>query len=256
MTQEREPEISPFKKFFEFQKFRLTRRAILSGERLYEWTPRERKSRDYLGPLHFNIQQSIFSGLPPLVLVTIFDYWYQIYKDPTEDDKLGQMFEGIYRVIYNFTTPILFTLFAYILARASLRRNDVTPDKVEKAKKAYLYFDGAYGLYSQALLSLAFSLIIWSQTHTKALNNLPPYLLFVGFILFLIAAIYQLSLTYWRIPKKLFKEVNGYTAGVSPCERYFFASVIGVPAISYFAIAALLLFSGMIVEILDQLRPH
>jgi hypothetical protein len=249
-------EASPFKGFFEFQKFQNTRRAILSGKPLYELNSDERQKKDYLDALHFNIQESIFAALPAVLIPKALDWIYENSKNPVAEDvqKIVEVFQGTVENLTAFFTPIILTLLASSLARASLRKADSTTEKINKAKKAYLYFDGAYGLYFQGFLSLSFSLNTWMSSHQPIANSsVGRWLSYFAIVLFTIGFFGQLKITWWSIPRRLFK-ANGYLSGNAPWFRYSRTLLFGVPILSFTITIVLAIFSLVLTVLLVLLQ--
>lgn len=237
--------LKPFKQFFEFRKFWSTRKAILSGVPLYDWNPSERQKSGYLNHWSFNIQESAFAALPVIVLTRILDFLFDEFKNKPPDlgslDERTKVFietaKATDQFFSAFFAPAFLTLLVSLLAWGSLKGSDSTPEKRARARKAYLYFDGAYGLCFQILLSLVFSLMAWGSNHTKFVEKLPPFVFFVLGILFMVGLIGQFIETNKTIPRKLFK-MNGYSFRVRhfwqrkrpddpPWSKYSFALILG-----------------------------
>jgi len=242
--------IKPFKQFFDFRKFWNTRKAILSGVPLYDWDSSQRQKSGYLNHWNFNIQESTLAALPVILLTKVLDFLFDKFKDKPLDiaslDERTKVFietaQATDQFFSAFATPAFLTLLVFLLAWGSLKGSDSTPEKRARAARAYLYFDGAYGLYFQLLLSLVFSLMTWGSNHTKLVEKLPPFVSFVLVILFIVGLIGQLIETNKTIPRKLFK-VNGYSFRVKhfwqrkhpddpPWSKYSFALILaGWPVI-------------------------
>ncbi|MEG5172818.1 hypothetical protein [Microcoleus sp. B3-D7] len=244
MNHEREPNIftdeeaSPFKHFFDFKKFRKTQKAILSGDKLYEWNIKELRDRGYFEPLYFNIQESVFAALPTVAIVKILDWLYG-----TENDKFGELFQGTFGVLCAFVAPFVLTLLASLLAKASLKKNDLSPSKIDRARKAYLFFffEGAYGLYLQGLFSLVTSLIIWMSLPENSQLQIPSELFVILLLSFLVLLALQLKVTWWNIPTQLFK-INGYSGRSSPRFKYscnLLFSLLGITVVNFVVVAFL-----------------
>ncbi|MEG4146591.1 hypothetical protein [Microcoleus sp. Pol12B5] len=259
MNHEREPnlftdeEASPFKQFFDFKKFRKTRKAILSGDKLYEWNIKELRDRGYLAPLYFNIQESVFVALPSVVIIKIIDWRYPKPPDASDD---WELFQGTFGALCAFVAPFVLTLLASILAKASLKKNDLSPSKIDRARKAYLYFDGAYGLYLQGLLSLVTSLLGWAIWMSGQENSQEPISSEIGLILllfFLVLLALQSKITLWNIPRQLFK-INGYSGQSSPWFKYSYNLLLAVPAITVVNLAFLAFLSGILTVFMMAIK--
>ncbi|MBE9016301.1 hypothetical protein IQ272_09145 [Chroococcidiopsidales cyanobacterium LEGE 13417] len=227
-------ETSPFKQFFEFQKFQKTRRAVLSGEPIYELSLEERQKQDYLDALYFNLQESFFAALPTVVIIKVLNWIFENSKSPVlgETQKFFEVFQGIRGGLTAFVAPIIFTFLASFLAKASLKKVDYTTEKINRTTKAYLYFDGACGLYFQSSLSLSSSLIVWLANHSIVGNSIGIWSMNFAMILLLIGLLGQLKITWWSIPRRLFR-VNGYTSSNAPWFKYSRTLLFSVPILSF-----------------------
>lgn len=244
-------ETSPFKQFFEFQKFQNTRRAVLSGKPLYELSLEERQKNDYLDALQFNIQESLFAALPTVVIIKALNWIFENSKAPIagETQKFFEVFQGICGGLTAFIAPIIFTFLASFLARASLKKVDSTPEKINRAKKAYLYLDGACGLYFQSSLSLSSSLVNWMFNHSLENSSLNGWLIVFAILLLIIGLFGQLKITWWSIPRRLFR-VNGYTSGNAPWFKYSRTLLFGVPILSFIFYVILMALSFALTLVL------
>lgn len=243
-------EASPLKDIIEFKKFWNTRKAILYGEKLYDWSPKKLREQGYLRPLYFNLKESLFAALPAAVIVKILDW---LFKAEEKEDFI-QISQGIFELSITLTIPLVLTLLASFLAKASLKKNDLTPSKIERAEKAYLYFDGSYGFFRQTVLSFVSSFLAWSSNNNQELINKIPSVFFVLiFFVFIIALIFQIKLTWWTIPKKLFK-INGYISNNSPWLKYFRTLLFTVPLITLLTSICLFIFSVILAAFLIAIK--
>jgi hypothetical protein len=102
--------------------------------------------------------------------------------------------------------PAILTLSALVSGHASLRPEDVTPERRRIATHAYLYFEGSYGLPSEAALGLA-TTTLFSLNHYR--RFLPLWLVIPVVIIGAIAFVRVRRDRRETIPRMLFV-VNGY----------------------------------------------
>ena len=264
--------IKPFKQFFEFRKFWNTRKAILSGVPLYDWNSSERNKSGYLNHWSFNIQENAFAALPVIVILKVLDFLFDKFKDvppsPNYQDEYTKVFFEVSKstdqFFLAFFAPTVLTLIVFLQAWSSLKGSDSTPETRARARRAYLYFDGAYGFYFQILLSLAYSLQAWSDDHTKLLERVPPFTFLVFDIIFMVGTIGQLLETGKKVPIKLFK-INGYSSRERqfwqrkrpddpPWSKYHFAIILGCWPVIIIVFTVLFTLSGITATVLTSIK--
>lgn len=197
-----------------------TRRAVLQGEPLWEYSKEALNDKKYLTPWQFNIQQSLLSATPAI----IFGYFIKLaYHNESVCVPLDQtnceiqagigsgiqfllgtnpeaiaFFEKLSGALSALVVPIALALTSYAAASGSLLPDHKTPQSLARARRVYLYWDGAYGLWPQLLIAL-----LWS--FQAATGAEPIIILLVAFPI----VAWQNTLTLWKIPKGLFA-LNGY----------------------------------------------
>lgn len=204
------------------KKFWKTKNAVRTGVPLYEWSSSQRKEKGFLGPWSLNIQETLYASLPSGFIVKVLDFLYgrpQILSHETEQlDKRTQIFNEILKstnqFFHSFYVPIFFTLIVLIVGWCSLKRKDSTKESRARSRKAYLYFDGAYGLFSQFILTLYISLEIWFKLRPELLLQIPHAMEIAWYSLVAIAFVIQFYLSMMKIPDLLF-QVNGYNSNRS-----------------------------------------
>lgn len=92
----------------------------------------------------------------------------------------------------------------------TLRRRDSTSAKRRRARFAYLYFIGAYGLYSQFFLAFGVSFLSTDLGQKVLVQSQLGYLSIAFFVALVLCGIWQLIITVRKIPRLLFV-ANGYS---------------------------------------------
>jgi len=249
-----------FKELFDLKKFWNTRKAILNGVPLYDWNSNDRQRSGYLNHWTFNIKESVFVSLPAILLTRVLDFLFNDYKNKPQDFNSLDEFQKIFYETSQATSqffsaiaaPAFLTLTVFLLAWCSLKNSDSTPRKRARARSAYLYFDGAYGLYFQLLLSLVSSLTLWGSNHTAILGEIPPLIYIVLVILFVIGLIGQCIETYIRIPRKLFK-VNDYSSRLR-WGKYLSTLLLGSWLLSIGVVVILTILSIITATVLTYMK--
>jgi hypothetical protein len=181
--------VEPLEKIREITKFWKTRRAILSGLPLYDFSKKALDDEGYLGPWKFNLLQSTLSALPAVIVPFLARYFHISTSDADSDDILNEVFES-------FALPFILMLTAFVVGRASVWKADSTKATKKRAARIFLYLDGALGLFPQLFAVAVLSIADYDQF------ELP------SFVLWLIS-MWQLFVTMNTIPDRLFL-VLGY----------------------------------------------
>lgn len=229
----------------EFRKFWKTKKAVKNGVPLYDWTPFQRKEGGFLGPWSFNIQETVFATLPAIVVVKVLDFLFGKPRIETlgfdQLDRRAQVFAEIVKStdqFFNaFIAPTLITLLVFLIGWSSLNRKDSNKETRAKARQAYLYLDGAHGLFSQCALAVAFSLLAWVLVRPEIQERLPLAFTVAWGVLLAYGWLTQMYLTFSKIPKLMF-QANGYSGRVRrfwqkrlsddpPWNKYQLAVIIG-----------------------------
>ena len=162
-------------------------------------------------------------------------------------------------------------LYAFLAGRFSFCKSDYTALKGQEAKYAYLYIDGAFGIFAQAFYgsSLALFAGIYQKTPYQvfdsffngftvlsaslhgALNLLDPKDListseFTLALLCVIGLAWNIRFSWYKVPSKLFK-LNGYS-GVLPKAHKKENSALAGPWSQYRL--SVLFFSGISLQLL------
>jgi hypothetical protein len=185
----------PVEKLKAFRKFWKTRDAILGEEPLYTFNKKQLEDQDYMGPWQFNFFQSSLSGFPAIMIpfvVRVIRHLVTGAPPLKSDESLDRAFE----IVNTFAFPFILMITAYIVGMATLRRSDSTKASRRLASRAFLYLDGAYGLYPQLAACTFFSLYV----------SVPEFL--QGNSFSYIISIWQLIVTMKTIPALLFRAVG------------------------------------------------
>jgi hypothetical protein len=195
------------KEFFKsIKKFWRTKRAIDGGEPLYALSAEELKEKNYFGPWAFN-------GLATLATIVVTKYatstlmFFLAARKDEVDLKFQAIVDGVpvdeflcaHEWASSALVPLYTTGLVSMVARASLRDEDSTPENRASARRAFLYFEGSYGVLSQIGLTLFwFAMILWQDVILIA-------------IICIIGCIFrQVYVNAYKIPKLLFK-IHGYS---------------------------------------------
>ena len=232
----------------DFKKFWKTKKAVTTGVPLYDWTPFQRKEEGFLGPWSLNIQETVFATLPALVVVNALDFLFgkpQIQIPGFDQlDRRTQVFvetvTSTNQFFNAFTAPTLITLLVFLIGWGSLKTEDANKETRARARQAYLYLDGAHGLFSQCALAVAFSLLAWVLVRPEIRERLLfewGLVTLAWVVLLAFGFLTQMYLTFNKIPKLVF-QANGYSGRVRrfrqkrlsddpPWNKYGLALVIG-----------------------------
>lgn len=200
-----------------FATFWRTRAAIIGGKPLYDWSPDQIKEAGYFGPWTFNAVETAFVGGIASVVVNFFRALLRTTETPAEptfltptDPALASLLERTNQWFEPFFIPILTTSVVFLAAWGSLRFRDSNPNSRSRARRAYLYLDATYGLFSQLFLALALSIVsVLDDATSSRFLSAAPAVAIAGIISILVAFVYQYYINMRKIPKTLFV-LNGY----------------------------------------------
>jgi hypothetical protein len=224
------------------RKFYRTKAAIQRGIPLFDWSPAELQSSGYLGPWKFNAIETAATGGLASVTVNVANALDATKPDDPlmlegMDPPLASLLTTTLGWLEPFTIPILLTCFAYLMGWGTLRRRDSNSERRRRARHAYLYFDGAYGLYSQLFLALGVSFLTTGLGEKLLLDGQLNYVSATFFVALVLCGVWQFIITARRIPRLLFA-ANGYSgrvrhfwqrsqAGDPPWNKLFLANIVG-----------------------------
>src|SRR5208283_2783130 len=193
----------PVKRLNQIEKFWRTRKAILSGAPLQDYSKRTLEAERLMGPWQFNVSQSLICGLPATILQLIF-----LFKEDSTSKALQDLYlfvMGVSRVQIQLfelllprAIPFILLLTAYCVAWSSLRKEDCTREARDRSARSFLYLDGSYGMLLQFALALS----------AAALQIIQPSVEVLYFVLG-VYLIWWASIYLRTIPQRLF-ESAGY----------------------------------------------
>jgi len=251
-------------KFKKLKSFLATRQRMIKGEYLFDRTSDQLKKSELMGPLTFNIYSSAIAGTIALGVTKLLSIMLPS-KEPsipaTADAVTKEFLTRLPQVdsfIRPFVTPAVFLVIAYCLSWGAIRGTEPQVISIaqtsapfpsrRRARNAFLYFDGAYGLIPQAVISLAVATIVLAtpqilelrpQSATTvpefAINDFARWLGVISLGLFLVGGIYHGYLTFYKFPKLLF-QVNGYYRTESPKPpwvKYIITALVMGPAVVF-----------------------
>ena len=198
----------------DIKKFFSTRKAVFSHEPLWNYTLAELDAKGYQAAWTFNLQETALAALPGILALRILNFLFPLEKNilsnPPELSHFAQYFQEtnteVVQTIISFLPPLFLMIIAYLAAWSSLRKADRTKQNIERNLAAYLFLDGALGLWPQMSLSFAITLVAWLNQHEKGNTFTTIILLILG----LYGFFYSSSLISNRIPKLLFS-LQGYS---------------------------------------------
>jgi hypothetical protein len=186
-----------------------TRREVRTGATPWDYSSDEIKSKKLLEPWPFNIYQSALSALPGVIAVATLSFLgievneKLTFADPF-DSQVNAHFEKILSYLQPFIIPLALAVACFGAAWASLERADRSKERMARARRAYLYYDGAYGLWAQAIMSFVLTFFYSPLREKLGLTMI------IGLLLFFAAVTWQRTISGWKLPKALFT-VNGYS---------------------------------------------
>lgn len=198
------------------RQFLATKNAVLKGEELYTLDNKEIIDKGYLTPWKFNAFETLMTGAFATVTTKIIQVSMQV-KPTNEvqdeiivDERFTAILNNVSSWVDPFIIPVLLTSVVFLFAWGSLKGKDSSKEKRRLTRRAYLYFDGAYGLYSQLILAFGVGVFSSGLSETLFEDHTSPYLGW-GFLLLLLVAFYwQIIISMKKLPKLIFL-ANGYT---------------------------------------------
>lgn len=195
------------------------------------------------------------------------DFWAL----PVKSEGLTGQVNAVFSWLWPIAIPFILFFVARMIAWGSLKGIDSTPEHRKRAARAYLYLDGAYGLYPQALLSIAIVLssvgaapspiqtILRSTPENSASDNVFSTSCYVaGTTILAGALIWETILKRFILPRRLFA-FNNYSKrlkwfwmlkdkgrNLGPWNKDVFSYAYAVPTITIALGLAVLVLSWLI----------
>jgi hypothetical protein len=210
-------------------RFWRTKRAIDRGEPLYDWSASQLAEGKYYGPWKFNTIETFLVGAiaaGAAKLVGLLNKPAENLSQVTApsdfasflDPEVVDMLSRTSSWTQPFLAPLLMTSIVFLIAWGSLKRKDSTKVARARARRAYLYLDGARGLYAQLAIAtgagiLAGAAVGAELTDVETVSKKIGLSLLFGIVLTAGGLLFQFYLLSRRIPRALFA-LNGYSTRV------------------------------------------
>lgn len=214
-----------------YRAFWRTKQAVQDGIPLYTWHADDLHNAGYIGAWKFNVTETVITGGIASITTNLLNFFAStVLKNDAlsnvdvvflllfenEPIRSDSTFASIFKSINNWTSPfvvpIILTGVVYFVGWGSLYRRDSNLATRQRARHAYLYFDGAYGFFSKLFLAFGAGIFISDITETPINPSSPVgILVLISFaVLLLTSLVQQFLIAYQKIPCLLFT-VNGYT---------------------------------------------
>jgi hypothetical protein len=240
-------------------KFWRTQRAVLRGDPLFDWSSSDLKSAGYLGAWPFCATKIFYVGGLAWLFAALSRVGGAPRIYPAAWRGYVDAFEVIYRAMAALPFPAALTAaFAVVVAWGSVRRDRSTKDSRDRARRAYLYFDTAYGVWPHGTLAITLFGVPNIFLSAGWQTSLRWWVELVVRIIFLAGTIWQMNVSYRIVPLLLFK-ANGYSRRVRrtgqealpddpPWHQYVFAYFVASLPLTLGVIGALLLVSDLLTR--------
>lgn len=226
-----------FDKATKYKRFRKTRQSIKQGERLFDLSADELTKLNVMGPWTFNIYETMLAAIPAQMVVTVLNFFFPYEPSSPQIPKSLSLYQQAFIRDYYKLAPSVHSYFkplivptillavSSIAGWACLKKEDSTRQSRKLCRNAYLYYDGAYGLMPQTIISLVITM--WDMSVKSNVD-----VVYFSPILFGALA-YQLYVTYHKIPTLLF-HLNGYSTSLflsshkkflAPWDKYSYSAM-------------------------------
>jgi len=209
------------------RRFWKTKRAIDRGEPLYEWSSDRLGKAGYYGPWKFNAFATAVTGGVAGAVNGIVSFVNNSPEDSSEPTLLveaasalggpavSSMAATTSAWIQPFVVPLVTTSLVFLVAWGSLKSHDSTKATRARARRAYLYADGAFGFFPQLLLASGGALLLGVLSGVLSRHDdadgvvqLTPFLIVLVAVV-VVAGLAQTIVSQGKIPRFLFA-INGY----------------------------------------------
>ena len=137
-------------------RFAKTRRALLSGEPLYNVPTAELRSAGFLGPWSFNATQSMICSVPGMVVAAFSALIGRTSALPATN-SVADTVSKVYQVLQPLSVPFGMMLDTYVVGASVLPLGHRHHQNRVAAQRKLLYMDGARGFWPQLLASLSYA---------------------------------------------------------------------------------------------------
>lgn len=196
--------------------FARTKEAITNGDELYLWSNEDISAKGYLTPWKFNLAETAATGVLASATANTIQFFAQVPEDSLAsreilvNEEFTRHFENIAIWLDPLSVPVILTSVVFFFVWGSLKKRDATPEKRKIARRAYLYFDGAFGLYTQFFLAFSIGVLSTSSSQKLFEDDSLIFLAVVLAVLMFAAGIWQVRVSMVKIPRLVFA-VNGYS---------------------------------------------
>jgi hypothetical protein len=164
-------------RFHSLRQFFVTRAAILKGEAVFDLDQETLAVRGYCGPWTFQKYEATIVSVPGLIVATLVEVFVHDAAEPPFVKWFGRFFTALVVTL----TPWLSYVYAGRLGRASLLDKDRTKDRIERARRAYVYLSNSHLFTPELLTALTFAV---QDLFARVLHiplNLPTSISFIWY---------------------------------------------------------------------------
>ena len=250
-------QISQVKKFKDLRKFFKTRRAVLTLERPYLMTDDQLRANGLMGPWTFNATQSLLDSLPGILISALL--WIFFATEPEINQIKDPILAKIFALISPVFGPFSLLVLVYATAFACLPAGYANWRNWHAAARKYLYYDAAYGLWSQLLLATTASFASIPLA-TRLHHRSALYLSTVGSLAFLFAFFWVGTLTVTKVRAELFEydylnnKPDAFIVLEAPSLKFYAMTILGLPLLFSFLVSLFGLVIGFAASLVHLIR--
>jgi hypothetical protein len=206
-----------FEKYTKLRKYWATRKAVILGEKLFDLSSEELRTRNLMGPLGFNVYESTLAAAPAVFLGSLIGMLFPFEPGaPQIPDsasafarawviEVSKVAPSVSKTISPFLPPLVLYLTAWTISWGCLKHSDSTKNSRRRCRDAFLYYDGTYGLQSETFLALGVGLLL--AVMQRGWSSTPLWIVIVAF--FLTGLVWNFFLIGHKFPRLLFA-LSGY----------------------------------------------
>lgn len=175
------------------RSFFRTKKVILADEPICDYNQAQLVSKGCMGPWSFNTYETFLASCPTQLLIIFLtilspsepalptdigiDLNNEIYVN-----KFNELRPNVELFFMTFAIPLTLSIYSFFVGFAAIRWKDQNRSLRSKSRRAYAYYDGAYGLWPQALI--VNSWILFYVLPDWATIFISIYIIVSGFYLF------------------------------------------------------------------------